>query len=70
VPKTTYETIDTLLKGVQDDVTDSEHVFKLRTARQLLVLLHEREDAGRQALDEVELDAEARDRLDRLGYLE
>jgi hypothetical protein len=70
VPKTTYETIDTLLKGVQDDVTDAEHVFKLRTARQLLVLLHEREDAGRQALDEVELDSEARDRLERLGYLE
>ncbi|MGQ4556815.1 hypothetical protein [Halobellus sp. GM3] len=70
MPKTTFETIDTLLEGVQADVEDADLVFKLRTARQLLLLLQEREDAGRQALDEVELDDEARDRLERLGYLE
>ncbi|WP_311172336.1 hypothetical protein [Halobellus ordinarius] len=68
--ETTYETIDTLLESVQGEVADPDLVFKLRTARQLLVLLQEREDVGRQALDEVEVGSDTRQRLERLGYLE
>ncbi|MFC6875317.1 hypothetical protein [Halobellus marinus] len=68
--ETTYETIDTLVESVQEDVADPDLVFKLRTARQLLLLLQEREDAGRQVLDEVEIGADTRERLERLGYLE
>ena len=67
---TTIETIDTLLGSVEKSVEDPNLGFKLRTARQLLLVIDEREAAGQEALHEADLDPETRDRLRDLGYLE
>ncbi|MFW6448021.1 MAG: hypothetical protein ACOC0X_00610 [Halobacteriota archaeon] len=63
-------TIDALLEGVQQTVEDDDAAFRLRTARQLLVVLEEQVDAGRAALEDVDLDDDTRDRLRALGYLD
>ncbi|RZH69288.1 hypothetical protein [Natrinema altunense] len=68
--QTAFETIDTMLASVQSDVDDPDLRFKLRTSRQLLRLLHERHEAGRDALEETDLDEATRANLERLGYLE
>jgi hypothetical protein len=68
--ETTIETIDTLLGSVEESVADPDLGFKLRTARQLLLLIDEREAAGQQALHEADLDPETRDRLQDLGYID
>lgn len=69
MPLTTTETVEALLASVQDDLDDSEGSFKLRTARQLLVILDEQHEAGRRALAEADLDAQTRANLEELGYL-
>lgn len=66
----TVETIETMLESVQQEVDDPELRFKLRTARQLLLLLEEQHDLGRKALADADLDADVREDLRTLGYLE
>lgn len=66
----TADTIDRLLVGVQEGIDDPDASFKLRTARQLLVLLDEQHEAGLVALAEADLDEDSRENLRQLGYLE
>lgn len=68
--ETLAEKIDRMLATVEEQVDDSEAVFRLRTARQLLVTYDEYLQEQGDALEEGELDQEARDRLRQLGYLE
>lgn len=68
--KTTFEALCEILRSVQENVDDPETDYKLRTARQLVVLLDEQHTMGRKALEEAEIDAETRDRLRKLGYLD
>jgi uncharacterized Ntn-hydrolase superfamily protein len=64
------EKIDTMLANVQDEVDDSELSFKLRTARQLLMVYDEQLREHREALAEDDIDEEALENLRELGYLD
>jgi hypothetical protein len=68
--KTLAEKIDEMLAGVQSEVDDSELLFKLRTARQLLVAHDEYLQEHRDSLTESDLDEDALENLRQLGYLE
>ncbi len=68
--QTPVEAVDTMLASVQEEVADSDIRFKLRTARQLLRVIQEQQEAGRDALALDELDESTRENLERLGYLE
>lgn len=67
---TTVQTIDELLQGVQEELDDPELSFKVRTARQLVLVLKERQEAGRQAIERADLDPSVKEDLRELGYLE
>ena len=67
---TLIDTMDTMLQAVQADVSDPEATFRIRTVRQLLVVLETRLTAGKEALADVSLDPETEARLRRLGYLD
>lgn len=68
--ETIFETVDTMLESVQDEVDDSEVSFKLRTARQLIVLLDQQHSAGQEVLKDADLDRETVENLRLLGYFE
>jgi hypothetical protein len=55
---------------VQEEVTDPELTFKLRTARQALVTLEEQYTAGQEALERADVDEETLESLRQLGYLD
>lgn len=65
-----FEHIDTMLKSVQEDVTEPELSFKLRTARQLCDALKEQYTAGQEAVEQADIDEETRESLRQLGYLD
>lgn len=65
-----FEYIDTMLKSVQEAVTDSELKFKLRTARQSLFVLEDQYTAGQEALENTDIDEETLESLRQLGYLD
>lgn len=62
--------IDEMLESVQEEVDDADLAFKLRTARQLLVVYDERLRKYREALDETDLEEETLENLRQLGYLD
>lgn len=68
--ETVTERVAKLLESVQEEVEDPELSFKLRTARQMLVLCSEQHAVAKQALDEADLDEKTRDNLRQLGYLD
>jgi hypothetical protein len=59
-----------MLESVLKEATDPEITFKLRTALQLLVLIEEQQAGARSALAAADLDAELRENLRDLGYLD
>jgi hypothetical protein len=65
-----FDHIDTMLKSVQEDVTESELTFKLRTARQLCDALKEQYTAGQEAIERADIDEETLESLRQLGYLD
>lgn len=65
-----FDTVTSLLESVIDETDDTEVHFKLRTALQLLVVLRTRHADAMETLEEADLDAELRDRLRDLGYVE
>ncbi|AGB33181.1 hypothetical protein C488_16477 [Natrinema pellirubrum DSM 15624] len=69
MPDTTIETINTMLDSVQGELEDPDLRFKLRTVRQLLLVIEERHDIGRDALADADLDDSTREDLQQLGYL-
>ena len=65
----TLKTIEALLEGVQEDVKNPDARYKLRTARQLLYVLEQKDVDLTVALNEAVSDDELRERLRELGYL-
>ena len=62
--------IDEMLASVQEQVEDSELTFKLRTARQLVMVYDERLREHGKSLHGENLDSEALENLRRLGYID
>ena len=63
------DTADTMLASVQKEIEDDDLVFKLRTARQLIVACKNEQIEYQQAIKNAELDDETEARLEELGYL-
>jgi hypothetical protein len=70
MPRATLDTIEELLESVQDDVTDSETIYKIRSARQLLNVLRQKHDDLDEAINETVSDEEIIENLTQLGYLD
>ncbi|KOX94156.1 hypothetical protein [Haloarcula rubripromontorii] len=68
--ETTLATIDELLEGTLDDVDDPEARYKLRSARQLLQVVQQRQDIIDEAIDTAIEDEEVLQNLRDLGYTE
>jgi len=68
--KKLFSSIDEMLESIQDEVTNDELLFKLRTARQSLVVLEERYAAGQDAIKRADIDQDTLDSLRELGYIE
>ena len=68
--QTLADDIDEMLASVQEQVEDSELTFKLRTARQLVMVYDERLREHGKSLDGENLDSEALENLRRLGYID
>lgn len=68
--ETAIDIIETMLESALEDTDDSNIRFKLRTALQLLVVIEEQQEAGREALKDVEIQDDVRENLRELGYLD
>jgi hypothetical protein len=64
------EKIDEMLINVQEQVDDSDLSFKLRTARQLLMVYDERLQNHRDTLKQEDLDPDTLENLRELGYID
>jgi len=67
--ETTLETIDELLEGLMDDVETEEGRYKLRSARQLLLVVQQRHDEVDELLEDAVGDETVLENLRDLGYL-
>jgi hypothetical protein len=67
--ETTLETIDELLEGLMDDVETEEGRYKLRSARQLLVVVQQRHEDVDEVLEDAVDDETVLENLQDLGYL-
>ena len=67
--KSTLETIDELLAGAAENISDQEALYNLNSARQLLAVVEQDYDDVEDIAARVE-DVELLDRLRDLGYLE
>lgn len=65
-----FNSIDEMLSSIQQEVTDEEVLFKIRTARQSLVVIKERYAAGQEAIRKGDIDDEILAALRELGYIE
>lgn len=65
-----FNSIDEMLSSIQQEVTDEEVLFKIRTARQSLVVIKERYAAGQEAIRKGHIDDEILAALRELGYIE
>jgi hypothetical protein len=68
--ETTLDTIDELLEGAFDDVSDPDVRYKLRSARQLLQVVHQRHETLDEAIDDAISDEQIMSNLRDLGYIE
>ena len=64
------DTVDEVLAGAADDIDDSEALYKIRDARQLLELANHRLRARDEAIEEMTADEELLNNLREPGYLE
>jgi len=67
--ETTLEAIDNLLRGAEDDIDNSDTVYKLRSARQLVEVLKQRQGDRDEAIEDAISDQEVLDNLRDLGYI-
>lgn len=67
--ETTLETIDELLEGLMDNVETEEGRYKLRSARQLLLVVQQRHDDVDEVLEDAVGDETVLENLRDLGYL-
>jgi hypothetical protein len=68
--ETTLDTIDELLEGAFDDVSDPDVRYKLRSARQLLQVVQQRHETLDEAIDDAISDEQIMSNLRDLGYIE
>ena len=68
--ETTLATMDELLEGALNDVDDPEVRYKLRSARQLLQVVQQRQDIIDEAIDTAIEDEAVLQNLRDLGYTE
>ncbi|QAU14034.1 hypothetical protein EKH57_15725 [Halorubrum sp. BOL3-1] len=61
--------IEELLEEIQNDIETPDASYNLRTARQLLDVLYERNEELSVTVNEAVSDDELRERLSDLGYL-
>ena len=67
--ETTLDTLEDLLQGAEEDIDNSDAVYKLRSARQLVEVLRQRQDDRDKAIEDVIDDEEVLDNLRDLGSL-
>jgi len=70
MPRSTLETLDDLLLGAEEDIDNSDVVYKLRSARQLIEVLKQRQDDQDDAIEDAISDEEVLDNLRDLGYIQ
>ena len=68
--QTLAEDIDQMLTSVQEQLDDPELTYKLRTARQLVMVYDGVLREHGKSLDQGDLDPEALENLQRLGYID
>ncbi|MDS0280773.1 hypothetical protein [Haloarcula onubensis] len=64
-----FETIDEILEGVVAETDDEQLHYQLNSARQLVEVARDRHEDLAEAVDDVD-EAELRDRLAAMGYLD
>lgn len=64
------ETVDEILEGAANDIDDSDALYKIRNARQLLELAKKRHRDHDEAIEEIINDDEVLHNLRELGYVE
>jgi len=69
MPETTLEALDDLLRSVEENIDDSEDVYKLRSARQLVEVLKQRQVDRDEAIENAISDEEILANLRDLGYI-
>lgn len=67
--KTTLETLDELLEGAFDDIDDPDVRYKLRSARQLVQVIQQRQNTLDDAISDAVDDEDIMGRLRDLGYI-
>lgn len=67
--KTTLDTLDELLEGAIDDVSDPDVPYKIRSARQLVQVLQQRHDTLDEAISDAVDDETIISNLHDLGYV-
>jgi hypothetical protein len=67
--KTTLDTLDELLEGAFDDVDDPDVRYKLRSARQLVQVIQQRQNTLDDAITDAVDDEDIIGRLRDLGYI-
>lgn len=65
-----FEYIDEMLENVQEEVTDSDLRFKIRTARQTLIVLEDQHTTAQDALKKSDISDKTLESLRQLGYLD
>ena len=64
------DTVDEILEGAMNDIDDSDGLYKIRSARQLLELAKQRHRDHDEAIEEIISDDEVLDDLRDLGYVD
>lgn len=68
--ETLSEKVDMMLESVEAELEDSDLIFKIRAARQMILAYDEHLRKHRNTLDESDLDEESLEQLRKLGYLD
>jgi len=70
VVREALDTVDELLEGAANDIDDSDALYKIRSARQLLELAKQRHQDHDEAIEELIGDDQVLNDLRELGYVE
>lgn len=70
VVREALDTVDELLEGAANDIDDSDALYKIRNARQLLELAKQRHEDHDEAIEEMIENEETLNNLRELGYVE
>lgn len=63
-----WDTVDTALAGVEEEIDEPALAFTLRTVRQLLLACKDQNETFRSTLENADLDEDTRQRLVEVGY--